>query len=208
MPQLKHKVIAWDFDGVLNANVRDGVFLWMTTFEADTGLSIRSLANYLFMGRFQKAMVGEADLHELVGDWAEAEGVPHRAGEVLDYWFDKDHLPDAETLALVRRAREAGAVNVIATNNECYRADWIEANGFGEHMHSVFAAGRMCLAKPDLAYFQHIEDALGYRGRDVILIDDMEENVTAAREHGWDAFHFVPGCHIELEAAIGLPQVN
>ena len=45
--------------------------------------------------------------------------------------------------------------------------------GFGEHMHDVFAAGRMRLAKPDLAYFKHIEDALGYTGNDVILIDDM-----------------------------------
>lgn len=205
MQQLPHKVIAWDFDGVLNANVRDGIFLWMTTFEADTGLSIKSLASYLFSGRFQQAMVGQADLHELVGSWAEAEGVPHRAREVLDYWFDKDHMPDDETLAIVRRAREAGATNVIATNNEIYRADWIEEMGFGEHMNRVFAAGRMCLAKPDLAYFAHIEDAMGHTGRDIILVDDMQENVEAARQHGWDAFLFEPGCHDALEKAIGLP---
>ena len=203
---LKHKVIAWDFDGVLNANVQNGIFLWMTTFEQDTGLSIRSLASYLFSGRFQQAMVGQADLHELVGDWAEQEGVPHRASEVIDYWFDKDHIPDEKTLDLVRRARAAGAVNVIATNNEVYRADWIEEMGFGEHMHDVFAAGRMRLAKPDLAYFKHIEDALGYTGNDVILIDDMEENVEAARRHGWDAHLFTPDNHAEVATAIGLPE--
>ena len=205
MPQLKHKVIAWDFDGVLNANVRDGIFLWMKTFEQDTGMSIQSLASYLFSGRFQKAMVGEADLHELVGSWAEAEGHPHRAGEVIDYWFDTDHIPDEKTLALVRRARDAGAINVIATNNEVHRAGWIEEKGFGEHMHEVFAAGRMCLAKPDLAYFRHIEEALGYRGREVILIDDMEENVEAALRHGWDGHLFTPGNHDEVATAIGLP---
>ena len=204
MSQLRHKLIAWDFDGVLNANVRDGVFLWMKTFEQDTGMSIQSLAGFLFAGRFQKAMVGEADLHELVGEWAEMEGHPHRAGEVLDYWFDKDHIPDTKTLDIVRRAREAGAINVIATNNEIYRADWIEQVGFGEHMHEVFAAGRMCLAKPDLAYFKHIEDALGYTGKDVILIDDMEENVEAARRHGWDALHFTPDSHDAVARAIGL----
>jgi len=202
--QLQHKVIAWDFDGVLNSNVQDGIFLWMTTFEADTGLSIKSLASYLFSGRFQKAMVGEADLHELVGAWASENGVPDRAREVVDYWFDKDHIPDAETLSLVRRAREAGVINVIATNNEVHRADWIEDMGFGEHMHTVFAAGRMRLAKPDLAYFAHIENAMGHKGRDIILVDDMQENIEAARQHGWDAFHFTPGCHEALRAAIGL----
>ena len=208
MSQLKHKVIAWDFDGVLNANVRDGIFLWMTTFEEDTGLSIRSLANYLFSGRFQKAMVGKADLHELVGEWATSEGVPHRAGEVVDYWFDKDHLPDTKTLSIVRQAREAGAINVIATNNEVYRADWIEAQGFGEHMNHVFAAGRMCLAKPDFAYFRHIEESLGHAGRDIILIDDMEENVEAARAHGWDAHLFIPDGHAALTRAIGIDGGN
>ncbi|MGB3625577.1 MAG: HAD-IA family hydrolase [Henriciella sp.] len=204
MPSLRHKLIAWDFDGVLNANVRDGVFVWMNTFERDTGLSIGSLANYLFNGRFQKAMVGEADLHELVGEWAEIEGVPHRAGEVVDYWFDRDHIPDEKTLSLVRKARAAGAVNIIATNNEVHRAKWIEEVGFGEHMHTVFAAGRMKLAKPDLAYFAHIEEAMGYSGEDIILIDDMEENVIAAREHGWSAYLFEPGCHDALARKLGL----
>ncbi|WP_018147971.1 HAD-IA family hydrolase [Henriciella marina] len=199
-----YKLIAWDFDGVLNANVTDGVFQWMTTFEADTGLPINSLASYLFSGRFQRAMVGEADLHELVGDWAAEHGVPHRAGEVIDYWFDKDHIPDEKTLTIVQKARAAGIMNVIATNNEVHRADWIEQQGFGEHMHRVFAAGRMRLAKPDLAYFAHIEDALGFTGKDVILVDDMEENVAAARQHGWDAFHFTSGKHDALVAKLGL----
>ncbi len=199
-----YKLIAWDFDGVLNANVENGVFRWMSTFEADMGLPIRSLSEFLVTGRFQKAMVGEADLHELVGEWTAAQGVPHRAGEVVDYWFDKDHIPDEATLDIVRRARHAGITNIIATNNEVHRANWIEQQGFGENMHTVFAAGRMRLAKPDLAYFAHIEDALGFGGQDVILVDDMEENVAAARKHGWDAFHFTPGCHDTLIEKLGL----
>lgn len=202
MQQPRYNLIAWDFDGVLNANVTDGIFAWMKTFDEDTGMSVQSLATYLFNGRFQRAMVGEADLHELVGEWAASEGVPHRAGEVIDYWFDRDHIPDEKTLAIVRKARTAGVTNVIATNNEVYRADWIEQQGFGDHMHAVFAAGRMRLAKPDLAYFAHIEDAMGVTGKDVILVDDLEENVQAARAHGWDAFHFVPGSHEALEAKL------
>jgi putative hydrolase of the HAD superfamily len=200
----RYKLIAWDFDGVLNANIRNGVFQWMTTFEADTGMPIRSLADFLFTGRFQKAMVGEADLHELVGEWATQEGVPERAGEIVDYWFDKDHIPDLETLKIVQRARRAGIKNVIATNNEVYRADWIEEMGFGEHMHHVFAAGRMRLAKPDLAYFAHIEDTLQVSGSHVILVDDMKENVEAARAHGWNAFHFTSGCHDRLSHVLDL----
>ena len=47
MTQTRYKLIAWDFDGVLNANVQNGVFKWMTTFEQDTGLPIDSLASFI-----------------------------------------------------------------------------------------------------------------------------------------------------------------
>ena len=203
MTSLKYKAVAWDFDGVLNRNVLDGMFFWMSKFEEDLGLSVRSFANHLFYGRFQKAMVGEADLHEIVEEWAEANGVSHRRQEIIDYWFDTDHLPDPVMLSMVERVRKTGAINVVATNNEVYRADYIEANGF-DHMDRFFAAGRMKLAKPDLAYFRHIEDELGLSGKDLILIDDMEENVRAAREHGWDAHQFKRDQYGELEKALGL----
>lgn len=60
------RVIAWDFDGVLNNNIENGVFAWSRNFEQDLGLSLHSFSSYLFAGRFQKAMVGQACLVELV----------------------------------------------------------------------------------------------------------------------------------------------
>ncbi|MDJ0921995.1 MAG: hypothetical protein QNI84_12780 [Henriciella sp.] len=55
------KVVAWDFDGVLNNNVENGEFVWSRSFEQDLGLSHASFGAYLFRGRFREAMAGRAD---------------------------------------------------------------------------------------------------------------------------------------------------
>jgi len=199
------QVVAWDFDGVLNRNVQNGVFAWSRNFERDLGLSITSFSAHLFGGRFQKAMVGEACLVEIVTEWTERNGAHGRVGEILDYWFNQDALPDHETLAIVGALKARGVRNVMATNNEIHRTSYIEsAMGFDAHVERIFAAGRMKMAKPDAAYFAHIEEELQVDPASVLLVDDMYENILAARSRGWQAFHFTEGAHDALSSALGL----
>jgi putative hydrolase of the HAD superfamily len=201
------RVIAWDFDGVLNSNIENGVFAWSRNFEQDLGLSLHSFSSYLFAGRFQKAMVGQACLVELVTEWAEANAAAGRAGEILDYWFERDARPDHRTLALFEPLKARGVRHVMATNNEIHRTSYIETNmGFGDLVERIFAAGRMGIAKPDTDYFAHIEEALQVAPENFLLVDDMEENVTAARSRGWQALHFTEGAHDLLERSLGLPK--
>ena len=199
------KIVAWDFDGVLNRNVENGIFAWSRNFERDLGLSLTSFSSHLFGGRFQKAMVGEACLVELVTDWTKQNGAEGRADEILSYWFREDALPDHDTLAIVRALKGRGVRNVMATNNEIHRTNYIETDmGFGAHVDRIFAAGRMRVAKPDAAYFDHIGTELGADPSEMLLVDDMHENILAARGCGWQAFHFTAGAHGELAAALGL----
>ncbi|ABI76302.1 HAD-superfamily hydrolase, subfamily IA, variant 3 [Hyphomonas neptunium ATCC 15444] len=199
------QVIAWDFDGVLNRNIEKGVFAWSRNFEQDLGLPLQSFSSFLFSGRFQKAMVGQACLVELVTEWAELNDAPGRAPEILDYWFRQDAIPDDRTLALFEPLKARGLRHVMATNNEIHRTAFIEdAMGFGGRMERIFAAGRMGIAKPDTAYFAHIETELGVAPEALLLVDDMEENVASARTRGWQAFHFEEGAHELLERALGL----
>lgn len=199
------KFVAWDFDGVLNRNIQDGVFAWSRDFERDLGLSLTSFSAHLFGGRFQKAMVGEACLVELVTEWTQQNGAEGRAREILDYWFHKDAIPDHETLAIVSALKGRGVRNVMATNNEIHRTNYIETDmGFGAHMERIFAAGRMRMAKPDTAYFAHIETELGADPGEILLVDDLHENILAARGRGWQTFHFTEGAHDDLAGALGL----
>jgi putative hydrolase of the HAD superfamily len=199
------RTVAWDFDGVLNRNVQNGVFAWSRTFERDLGLSLHSFSRHLFDGRFQKAMQGEACLIEIVTEWTEKNGAHGRTHEILDYWFSRDNLPDHDTLAIVSALKARGVRNVMATNNEVQRTDYIEHTmGFHAHVDRIFAAGRMKIAKPDTGYFAHIEEELQADPRTLLLVDDMHENILAARERGWQAFHFTEGCHGTLAEALGI----
>lgn len=95
----------------------------------------------------------------------------------------------------------------MVTNNEIHRTSYIETSmGFGDLVERIFAAGRMGIAKPDTDYFAHIEEALQLAPENFLLVDDMEENVTAARSRGWQAFHFTEGAHDRLERSLGLPK--
>lgn len=200
------QVIAWDFDGVLNRNIEDGVFAWSRTFERDLGLSLQSFSGFLFSGRFQKAMIGEACLVELVTEWANANGAAGRAPEIIDYWFERDDRPDARTLAMIEPLAARGLRHVVATNNEIHRTAYIEHKmGFGNRMERIFAAGRMGFAKPGAAYFEHIELELGLEPQALLLIDDLEENLRAAECRGWQVFHFEGEAHTSLQQALGLP---
>ena len=199
------RVVAWDFDGVLNRNIENGVFAWSRQFEADLGLSLQSFSHYLFGGRFQKAMQGEACLIEIVTEWTELNGASGRTHEILDYWFTQDARPDPETLAILAALKSHGVRHVMATNNEVHRTDFIEHRmGFHAHVERIFAAGRMKVAKPDAAYFAHIEDELLVDPAEILLVDDMHENILAARGRGWQTFHFVEGSHVVLAQALGL----
>lgn len=200
------QVIAWDFDGVLNRNIENGVFAWSRTFERDLGISLQSFSNYVFSGRFQKAMLGQVCLVDVVTEWTEANDAQGRAQEILDYWFKQDALPDARTLALIEPLKARGLRHVMATNNEVHRTAYIEnIMGFGSKMERIFAAGRMGIAKPDTAYFSHIETELGVPPEALLLVDDLEENVASAKRRGWQAYHFEEGAHDLLEQAFGLP---
>ncbi len=48
-----------------------------------------------------------------------------------------------------------------------------------------FASHVLGLNKPDPAIYHHLEQQLGYTGKQILFFDDAEENVIAARKVGW-----------------------
>ncbi len=184
----KH-LIAWDFDGVLNANIVDGRFVWADDVEADWGVDKSAMVDHLFgSGLIHRIVRGQLDLRVALGDWLHVSHPQVDADAFLAYWFAKDARPDPNVVAWLNNH---SARHVIATNNEARRATYIESEmGFGALVERVFASGRMGVAKPDAAYFAAIEQWSGYAPQHHVLIDDTRPNVDAARARGWSAFHF------------------
>ena len=190
---MSNKIIAWDFDGVLNANIRDGRFIWADTFEADIGLSRRAFVQHIFGQNLTPILTGQEDLRDRVSEWARLAGYAPGADALLDYWFPRDMFPDADVLSLIDDLRASGVRHVMATNNEWRRTAFIEAApDFSPRMDRIFAAGPMGLCKPDPRFFETVATQMETAPDQMILVDDHADNIAAARELGWSAYHFTP----------------
>jgi putative hydrolase of the HAD superfamily len=197
------KLIAWDFDGVLNRGYQGGFFLWQQSFEADLGVSAKVFTDFIFTEtNFATVLTGQRDLLDLLTDYVTRHDVPHSPRTVLDYWLSKDANPDAEVMGWLAACPTQG---VIATNNEAHRADYIwRRMGFEHHMKHIFASGRMGVKKPDPAFFAQIEAWSGLAPPDILLVDDAEKNIAAAAARGWRVFHFTDQTRDGLPAILGL----
>ena len=194
------KLIAWDFDGVLNRGFEGGFHLWQSSFEADLGIPAEPFTAYMFQApRFAEVLTGQRDLLSLLNDFVTSHDVPHSAGAMLEYWLSKDANPDPQVMTWLGSCKTPG---VIATNNETHRAAYIwHRMSFSAHMQHIFASGRMGVKKPDPGFFDQIERWSTLDPVDILLIDDAEKNIAAAASRGWQTFHFTD------QTRDGLPEV-
>ena len=197
------KLIAWDFDGVLNKGHQGGFDAWQAEFEADLGVSAAAFTDFIYGdGRFNAVLNGERDLLDLLTDYTTTHAIAHKPQAVLDYWLTKDAVIDAQVLGWLTACPTKG---VIATNTEHRRAAHMwEAMGFKAHMAKIFASGPLGFKKPDGRFFAAIEDWSGLPPAEILLIDDAEKNIHAAQARGWQTFHFTPETRSHLPAVLGV----
>ncbi|MEP2889618.1 hypothetical protein [Tateyamaria sp.] len=122
---MQQPIIVWDFDGVLNANVIDGRFVWADRLQQDWGIDRAALVAHLFhRDRIGRIMRGQIDLRDELQFWLTDAGHNIDADVFLAYWFANDALPDAK---VVRHLERSDATHVIGTNNEARRAAYLLA---------------------------------------------------------------------------------
>lgn len=196
----KLKIIAWDFDGVINRSIVDGEFLWVKDFESDLGQSLSVFQQHVFYNNFDNIIIGREDLRDRVRTWASNVGYSPGPDKLLEYWFERDNLPDTEVVGIMDKFSDYGIRQVIATNNETRRARYIEREmEFEQKVEKVFASGRMGVQKPNEAFFSKMVEELKIAPNAMILVDDREDNVEQARNAGWAAFHFSDDSRSNLE---------
>jgi putative hydrolase of the HAD superfamily len=199
--------VVWDFDGVINRNFVDGRFVWSDNIEVDLGVQLFPFNDYVFGNTFLDVICGRKDLLEHIGDWITHSGFQGSAQGILDYWFEKDALPDPHILSMIDEVARSGLKNVIATNNENRRAAYIEDQmGFKDRVEAVLSSGRMGCMKPQKVFFDHVTEYLGIPCHRLLLVDDLAKNVDAAAALGWRSHQFEFGKYDPLRNALGLAR--
>lgn len=72
-------------------------------------------------------------------------------------------------------------------------ATYSSESGWVQYFRQLFFSGVLGMVKPDRRIFDHVLSVLGARPEHVILIDDNDSNIAAARSLGLQTVHFRPG---------------
>lgn len=199
--------VVWDFDGVLNANIDEGRFLWSRDFERDTGQSLEKFQAMIFSSRFEDVLRGRLDLRDHVAAWADQVGYDAGADALIDYWFKHDAWPDGRMVRIMDAVARTGCRQVIATNNEPRRTAYIDTEmGFGARVERILSSGRLGHVKPERAYFETVCTTLGLPAERLLLVDDSATNIRAAMALGWQGHLFRHRDHAGLESRLGLAR--
>jgi HAD superfamily hydrolase (TIGR01509 family) len=111
--------------------------------------------------------------------------------------------PDADMVALLGELDARDSPLYYLSNMPAPYARALEDRHefLGWFRHGVYS-GRVGLAKPDPAIFAHAETAFGLDPATTLYFDDVQANVAAAQDRGWDAVRWESAgqCRAELVA--------
>lgn len=158
----------------------------------------------------QRSMTGEEDLKDVLNELIGRYGLSITPEQLLVPWCRI--VPDQRMLDLVARARAAGVITVLATNQQSYRGGWMQQNlPYGDYFDHAYYSFEVGLAKPDPAYFRHIIADLGIAADEAVFVDDLRKNAAGARTAGLKAvayphWHSIGLLRLRLRA-LGVPGV-
>ncbi|TAU86161.1 HAD-IA family hydrolase [Rhizobium leguminosarum] len=188
------KVLMVDVDGVLiHGRPVDGLPLF-TYLERDLGLRVELLQQEFFQTHWRDIIIGREALEPRLADVL-AKIAPHLSAETLiDYWFENDSRLDRNLLEELAALRQSGITLLLATNQEHRRARYLmEQIGLNAHFDDIIYSAALGHRKPSPDFFRLATERAGVLPGEIAFIDDMAENIEAARQFGWNAAQWTAG---------------
>lgn len=108
--------------------------------------------------------------------------------QALDHWL-QGPFPGVSPLLQQLGARYRLAV--LSNNNALHWNKIARDFNILQHFEACFASHQLGLRKPDLAVYQHVQQALQVAAADIVFFDDNIECVETASRAGWQACHTV-----------------
>lgn len=165
----------------------DGVFQHPPDFDGRMAVLLEGRATTSELLDVERpSLAGGSGLRGDLDLFARSRGIRATPQEFLDVWLDVK--PDIGVLALCDELRAGGLRVYVASNQQEIRGAHIAANlGYEAHFDGQFYSFMLGVAKPDHAFFEAIVGELGVTGAETLFVDDVEENVEAARTVGLTA---------------------
>ncbi len=182
------KAIIFDADGV----VINSPEYFSVQYSKEFGIYNESMVPF-FKGIFQECVVGKRDLKEILQPILEDWKWNGTVDELLVWWFKSEHYIDQRIIGEIKRLQGKGVKCCLGTKQEKYRAEYIRKKmGFEKIFDELYISCDMGYKKPDKKFFEFIFNDLAskmpIRKEEIMLWDNKEENIAAARELGWQGY--------------------
>jgi putative hydrolase of the HAD superfamily len=184
-------ILVLDLDGVVVLGHPEGG-RWDKHLKHDFGIDPELLQARFFKPHFRCAVLGEADLFEILrAVWPEL-GCSDAPRRFAAYWFAMDSRLDLDVLTAVHSWRAAGGKAFLATVQEHHRARYVwEDLGLSQHFDGMQHSAALGAAKPDPEFYRRAHAKLPAASpEEVLFLDDKLDNVEAAAAFGWRARHY------------------
>jgi len=133
----------------------------------------------------------------------EARGLSWTVEDLVDVWAEL-FTRNETGFELFRSAIDTGANVYTLSNIAKHHIDAIEKNwpGFFNGAMGLFLSYQIGVRKPHPDIYRHALHVLGATGENCLFIDDLPENIEAARSVGIQAHRFTPENHSAVRAAV------
>jgi epoxide hydrolase-like predicted phosphatase len=195
------KAVVFDIGGVLE-HVDDDAWpqLWVSRWERRMGKPpgsvLSSLARHEPSGSAETGELSEATLRDR---YAQALGLDDgQADEMMaQMWEAYCGRLDVVMRDYVAGLRPRFTTAILSNSMDGARREEQRRYGFEELVDVVVYSHEEGVAKPDPAVYRLVEERLGWQPPELVLVDDSESNVEAARACGWRAVR-----HTDAESSI------
>lgn len=183
------KAIIFDVDGVVfNSQDQNENYIWLRSIEQDLGIT-KSHIQILFSPEWENVIKGQINLIDYLNNifsstrFLQLNITPE---QYIEYWLAKDNNLNHDMLELVKSLK---APCYLGTNQEFHRTNHIN-NLVGKYFAGIFPSYKINCIKPDLEFFQYIENSLKLNPQELLLIDDCPKNIQGAKNKGWHVYHY------------------
>lgn len=149
--------------------------------------------------RVEKGLITDAQWVDYLN---EARGLPWTVDDLVDVWAAMFTINEAG-YELFRSAIDSGKKVYTLSNIAKHHIDAIEKNwpGFFDGATGLFLSYQIGVRKPHPDIYRHALDTLGVDGGDCFFVDDLPDNIKAARSVGIHAHRFIPENHADIREA-------
>lgn len=176
------RAVIFDFGGVLLTTVDETArHRWAERLELDPVAMEAQIFESELMAR---AMIGEVSVAEMWRDVGEMLGLDAEQAQALQTDFFQGDRLNEELLDFARSLQPHYKLAILSNAWDNAREVFTDVFGLDEVFETMIISAEVGLAKPDPRIYHLALARVGVQPAEAVFLDDMPENVEAARDVG------------------------